>query len=156
MKLYRLTPSVFILLVFVTTVLLSACAGPDDKDIQKKASAALQGEPALKDVKVSVESGEVTLTGTCESANCDSLAEEKVKNIDGVKSIKNQVSNVMTDLTLRTSVQSIVSQYEGVQADVAGGVVVLRGSIEKKQVQPLINELQALKPKKLDNQLAIQ
>jgi hypothetical protein len=35
-------------------------------------------------------------------------------------------------------------------------VVVLRGSINRNQIQPLMNELTNLQPKKIDNQLAIK
>jgi hyperosmotically inducible protein len=97
------------------------------------------------------------LGGTCDTQDCEALAEQKVKALKGVKSIENRVNaDRATDLTLRTSVQAIISKYEGVQADVAGGMVVLRGSIDRNQVQPLMNELQALQPRKLDNQLAIR
>lgn len=136
---------------------LSACGSPDDKDIQRNVIQELQNNPELKGITSSVKEGVVTLSGNCQSAGCDSLAETQVKKIDGVKSVNNQMQNeATTDLTLRTSVQSIISRYDGVQADVAAGVVVLRGTIEKKQVDPLMNELQALKPKKLDNQLAVK
>ncbi|QJD95740.1 BON domain-containing protein [Mucilaginibacter robiniae] len=137
--------------------LISACGGPNDKDIQANVAKALQSNPALKGVTSNVKDGVVTLSGACQGEGCDSLAEQQVKKIDGVKSVKSQMSHeATTDLTLRTTVQSIVSRYDGVQADVAAGVVVLRGTIEKKQVEALMNELQALKPKKLDNQLAVK
>jgi hypothetical protein len=61
-----------------------------------------------------------------------------------------------TDLTLRTSVQTIISKYQGVQADVVAGVVILRGTIQRDQLQPLMNELSSLSAKKIDNELAVQ
>ena len=61
-----------------------------------------------------------------------------------------------TDLTLRTSVQSIVTKYAGVQAEVASGEVVLRGTISRDLLEPLMTELKALNAKKIDNQLAIK
>jgi len=136
---------------------LSSCGGPSDKDLQDKVSKALQTNTDFKGVTNVVKDGAVTLSGNCMGNGCDSLAEQEVKKIEGVKSVNNQIQHeATTDLTLRTSVQSIISRYEGVQADVAAGVVVLRGTIEKKQIEPLMNELQVLKPKKLDNQLAVK
>lgn len=137
-------------------LLLSACGGHSDKDIQQNVTKELQKNPDFKGVNANVKDGVVTLSGNCQGDNCDSLVTQQVKKIDGVKSVKTQMQSASTDLTLRTSVQSIVSRYNGVQADVAAGVVVLRGTIEKKQLEPLMSELQALKPKKLDNQLAVQ
>jgi len=137
--------------------LLSSCGGPNDKELQDKITKALQTNPDFKGITDSVKDGVVTLSGNCLSNSCDSLAEQEVNKIDGVKSVNNQIQHEASiDMTLRTSVQSVISRYDGVQADVAAGVVVLRGTIEKNQVEPLMNELQALKPKKLDNQLAIK
>ncbi|QJD95420.1 BON domain-containing protein [Mucilaginibacter robiniae] len=117
----------------------------------------LQQNPQFKEIGATVKDGVVTLSGNCENGDCDSLAAQQVKTVGGIKSIDNQIhKQEKTDLTLRTSVQSVVSKYDGVQADVAAGVVVLRGSIDKKDVNSLMTELQVLKPKKLDNQLAVK
>ncbi|MFD0795421.1 BON domain-containing protein [Mucilaginibacter litoreus] len=157
MKQNNLTRSLAVLTIGLGMGVITSCGGPDDQNIQTNVKKELQSEAGLKDVKATVKDGVVKLEGNCNGENCDSLATRKTKAVAGVKSVENTITkSVETDLTLRTAVQSVVSKYQGVQADVAGGVVVLRGSIAKNQVQPLINELQALKPKKLDNQLAVQ
>lgn len=157
MKKTQLKRAVQLLPAVIILFFMSACGGHSDKDIQENVDKQLQQNADLKGISATVKDGVVTLTGNCTSDNCDSLATQQVKGVDGVKSVDNQIQKqVTTDVTLRTSVQSIVSKYDGVQADVAGGVVVLRGSIEKSQLDPMMNELQALKPKKLDNQLAIK
>lgn len=158
MKNYNLKKVSLPVLLTGLMFLAYACSHqPKDDEILTSANKQLQENPAFSDITASVKDGVLTLTGVCGSANCDSLAADGLKGLEGVKSIENKIQiHLETDLTLRTSVQSIISKYEGVQADVASGVVVLRGSIDKKLVEPLMTELKALKPKKLDNQLALK
>jgi osmotically-inducible protein OsmY len=150
-------------LVLPVAILLAAsCGGRSDEkiqsDVQEKMQANAGNNSMYKNVTATVKDGVVQLSGECEGSNCADSAAMLVKNIDGVKNVTNNVKQAQTgtDLTLRTSVQTIISKYQGVQADVATGVVVLRGSIQRDQLQPLMNELHALQPKKIDNQLAIQ
>ena len=42
------------------------------------------------------------------------------------------------------------------EADVKDGVVTLRGNIRQDQLQPLIDKVHGLKPKKVENQLVIK
>ena len=142
-------------------LLLASCGGRSDDKIQKDIQEQLQGKDgrtAYQSVKATVKDGTVQLSGTCEGGNCADSVATLVKKVDGVKNVENNIQQAQaeTDLTLRTSVQSIISRYQGVQADVAAGVVVLRGVIQRDQIQPLMNELHSLQPKKIDNQLAIQ
>jgi hypothetical protein len=55
---------------------------------------------------------------------------------------------------MRTSLQSILSNIPGVQADVTFGVIVLRGTIDR-DLQPLMSDLTKLNPEKIDNQLSV-
>jgi osmotically-inducible protein OsmY len=141
-------------------VFFSAGCGnkPDDTEIQQHVMEQLNANPNFKDVNATVENGIVRLDGKCEGENCVAEVEQKVKEIQNVDSVENnvQLKETETDLTLRSSVQNIISKYEGVQADVAAGVIVLRGTINRNQLQPLMNELSALSPKKIDKQLAVQ
>ncbi|HUC81204.1 MAG TPA: BON domain-containing protein [Flavisolibacter sp.] len=149
-------------LLLVTGICFTACGSRSDEEIKKDISSRLAGNAAgglhYANVQADVKEGVVTLTGQCEGENCVDSLSTRLNEVDGVKEVKNNVTmaDMQTDYTLRTSVQAIISKYQGVQADVAGGVVVLRGTIARDQVQPLMNELSTLKAKKLDNQLAIQ
>ncbi len=145
------------LLIGSLFLFFSCNSTPNDDEIMANVNKRLQDNQSFSAITAMVKDGVVTLNGTCEGEACAMQVEEKIKEADGVKSVQNNIKNeVGTDLTLRTSVQSIISNYDGVQADVAGGIIVLRGSIDRNQVQPLMNELEALKPKKLDNQLAVK
>lgn len=156
MKLFnKLTALVGIVMILSFAV---ACGSkPNDEQIQANVDKQLQENQALRGITATVKDGVVTLSGNCEGEDCVTLAAQEVEKAEGVQQVENNVQrNEGTDLTLRTSVQSIISKYAGVQADVAAGVIVLRGTIARDQVQPLMNELHALQPKKLDNQLAVQ
>jgi hyperosmotically inducible periplasmic protein len=64
---------------------------------------------------------------------------------------------VQADDPLKASVNSAITKYEGVQADVKDGIITLRGTIpDKDKLQQLMMDLNALKPKKIDNQLVIK
>lgn len=155
-------PKNFIWNVILTTTLFfvaSACNNnPSDEEIQKNVTAQLQENQLYSGVSGTVNEGVLTLEGNCEGENCTSQIEKELADIEGVKSVTNNIqqTDAATDLTLRSSVQSVISKYAGVQADVASGVVVLRGTIDRSQLQPLMNELETLGAKKLDNQLAVK
>ena len=91
----------------------------------------------------------VTLTGTCNGNGCVADVEKNVAKIGGVKHVVNNLSTSATEFTLRTSIQSIVTKYAGVEAAVAAGEVVQRGTISRDVLQPLMTELKALNAKKL-------
>jgi hyperosmotically inducible periplasmic protein len=153
--------AMFIVLTVFTMV---ACNNRSDDAIQNDvrehigSSRNTSGTNAYANVEATVNKGVVTLTGQCEGENCADSLVNRVKEIEGVKDVESNLQQTAapTDFTLRTSVQTIISKYQGVQADVAGGVVVLRGSILREQLQPLMNELSTLQARQIDNQLAVQ
>lgn len=65
----------------------------DDSVITTKAKAAIFNTPDLKTLQISVETrkGEVLLSGFVDSAAAKMKAEEVVKNVGGVKSVKNSL-----------------------------------------------------------------
>ncbi len=130
---------------------------PDDKEIQDAVIKQLQVNKNYTGVNSTVKDGTVTLGGTCEGDNCATDIANNIKGIDGVQTVENNITkDNSTDLTLRTSVQSIITKYPGVQADVAAGVVVLRGNIDRENLQSLMSDLGALHPDKIDNQLVVK
>lgn len=159
----KTTQNYFRLALLSSVLFLSACGSNqnDDeiqKDVTKILSSNAYGSQVYGDITASVKGGVVTLDGQCGGDNCSDSAIARIEKSDGVKNIVNNIEETAapTDLTLRTSVQTIISKYPGVQADVAAGVIVLRGTLKRDQLQPLMNELSSLKAKKIDNQLAIQ
>jgi hyperosmotically inducible periplasmic protein len=130
---------------------------PDDAAIQESVDERMQANAMYEGVTATVANGVVTLNGECDGENCVTNIENEIRQDKNVDSVINNISQAETetDLTLRTSVQSITSKYGGVQADVDHGVIILRGNISKDQLQPLMNEISTLQPKKIDNQMLV-
>ena len=142
-------------LITAMTAMLFSCGGHDDGEIKEDVTKRLQD--SYRNVTANVADGIVTLTGNCEGEDCAAGAARLIADVPGVDSIQNNIQGMTnTDLTLRTSVQAVISKYQGVTADVVDGNVVLRGTIVRDQVQSLLSELEMLRPKQIDNQLAIQ
>jgi hyperosmotically inducible protein len=141
-----------------------ACA-PKDTDIEKEINEKLN----TPSVQVTVHEGVATIVGTCDDDAFKKNIERSVKAVKGVKTVINNcqipVANVETpaaaviinsDADLDKSVSKVVKAYDGVSATVVGGVVTLSGEIKRSQLAPLIQSVQELKPKKVENKLTIK
>jgi hyperosmotically inducible periplasmic protein len=161
MKNIGLKWNVWMLLVAVFSFALTACKGKNkDGDIQTAFAYKAQTDPNLAGVSATVAEGTVTLTGTCADENCRTNAEKTVKDIDGVKKVVNNIQvaqvQVTDDAPLRKSVEEVVSRYDGVQADVSNGIITVRGQLKRDDWMKLRPELDALRPKRVDNQLVLK
>jgi hyperosmotically inducible periplasmic protein len=150
------------LLLSIIVISFTSCKKKNrDADIQTAFNSKVQSDPSLAGVSATVQDGTVTLTGTCADENCRANAEKSVKDIEGVDKVVNniQVATVVVtgDDTLRSTAMEAIKKYDGVQADVNDGVITLRGTVENREkLQDLMMELNALKPKRIDNQLVIK
>jgi copper chaperone CopZ len=151
---FKLNPLLAIALLLIA---VSCNDKPNDKEIQDNVTKTLQANKNYAGVNSTVKDGTVTLTGMCEGDNCATDIENNIKDVNGVQKVENNVTkDNSTDMTMRTSVQSIITKYPGVQADVAGGVIVLRGTIDRDNLQSLMSDLGTLHPEKIDNQLVVK
>lgn len=152
-----------ILLGMSLALSLVACA-PKDADIQKEINEKLSDTP---EVQVTVQDGVATISGVCEDEAFKKNIQKSVKAVKGVKSVVNNCQIVAPqtaeaaviispDTELDKSVHKVVDSYDGVSATVVGGVVTLSGEIKRNQLQPLIQSIQELNPKKVDNKLTIK
>lgn len=149
------------LVLAMTLFLTPACKGKNrDAEIQTAINSKTQTDPNLAGVSATVVNGEVTLTGSCADEPCRQNAEKAVKDVDGVKKVVNNITvapvTVTPDTQLESSVKEVASRYEGVQASVSDGVVTLRGTVKRDQLQNLMQDINALRPKRIDNQLVIK
>lgn len=136
--------------------ILSCSSKPDDKEIQENVTKHLQIDKNYAGVTSTVNEGVVTLSGMCEGNDCVTDIEKDVAGITGVSKVENNISkDNSTDMTMRTSLQSILIKYPGVQAEVTFGVIVLRGTIDRDNLEPLMSDLTKLNPEKIDNQLSV-
>jgi len=147
------------LLIACFAIFFASCNNkPTDAELQKSVDTTLKNNNNYTGVTASVNKGIVTLNGTCQGENCATDIEKKIKQDDNIDSVINNIHESVqeTDLTLRTSVEAIISNYPGVEADVAAGVVVLRGSIARDHLAELMDSISALNPAKIDNQMVVK
>lgn len=63
---------------------------------------------------------------------------------------------IAEDDALQTGVKDATKDYPGVQATVNNGEITLTGQIERSRLPNLMQSLNSLKPKKINNQLTIK
>lgn len=136
---------------------------PKDSKIQDDFQAKAKENPQLRTISANVSEGVITLTGQCPDETCRTNAEQAAREVKGVKSVVNNITVTETapvviadDATLDDAVDEIVKKYKDVDADVENGVVTLRGSIQRDQLQQLMMDLNAANPKKVNNQLTVK
>jgi hyperosmotically inducible periplasmic protein len=74
----------------------------DDTTISARAKAALIKDSNVKssDFSIEVYQGNVTLTGVAQTPTESKLAEEDIRSVEGVKSVKNDVRIASADTTV--------------------------------------------------------
>ncbi|MCU0387502.1 MAG: BON domain-containing protein [Chitinophagaceae bacterium] len=134
----------------------NACK-PKDADIQKAVETALA---SVDGVSSSVSEGVVTLTGTVASEDTKAAAETALKAIKGVKSITNNIQVVLPvisgDDVLTEGLKTALAAFSTVTGTVKDSVITLTGEIARGDLQKVIQAAQALRPKKVENQLTIK
>lgn len=154
--------------VSFAAISLVSCKGTQtDSEIQASINEKIASKDEMKGLQASVSNGVVTLSGECPTDECRKDCAEEVKEIKGVKSVQNNIQvasattapapvEVTADETLKNSVNDVVRNYQGVNAEVKDGVITLRGEIQRSRLQDLIVSLNELKPRKVENQLVIK
>jgi hyperosmotically inducible protein len=64
----------------------------DDKVIAKNVQSKLKQDPQLKNAKVEVNGGVVSLTGEVKSIDASAKASEVARSVAGVRSVKNDLT----------------------------------------------------------------
>jgi hyperosmotically inducible protein len=144
-------------LVFGALATLPACKSQVEKDAELKSKV----EAAAPNVNVTVSEGVVTISGTVNDEATRSNTEAAVKAVSGVKSVVNDLSVpppviINPDQTLIDGVNGILANYQGVFASVQDGVVTLTGELKRAELAGLMQAVNALRPKSVNNQLTIK
>jgi hyperosmotically inducible protein len=156
----------FMMALFISVALLSC--GVKDSTIQKQIAEAAVTTPAMNGVSATVAEGVVTLTGEVKEDASKAACESAVKSIKGVKSVVNNITVaapppppaampvVAQDVALTKGVTDATKDFPAVKATVADGVITLTGEIKRAALPKLMQTLNSLQPKKIDNQLTIK
>lgn len=149
-------------LLLIGVMAMTGCK-PKDADIEKNVITALGAYPG---VQVRVEDGVATLSGEVADEATRSAAETAAKGVKGVKSVTSNITvtpppapvTINPDTTLQETANAAISglNLTNVQASVQDGVITLTGQIKKADLQPLIQKLNELKPKRVENKLTIK
>jgi len=149
----------------LAAVMLATGCGQKDSDIKTSVEEKLKTNTEMTTpATVAVADGVVTLTGECKDDACKAKCEELAKSAKGVKSVVNNMTVapvtppvvVSTDDALSKGVTDATKDHPTVKATVVDGVVTLTGEIKRDQLQKLMQSLNSLKPKKIENQLTIK
>ena len=157
----------FMMALFISVALLSC--GVKDSAIQKQIAEAANTTPALSGVTATVAEGVVTLSGEVKDDASKAASESAVKGIKGVKSVVNNITVtppppppaapspvVAQDVALTKGVTDATKDFPAIKATVADGVITLTGEIKRAALPKLMQTLNSLQPKKIDNQLTIK
>lgn len=139
---------------------LTAC-GPKDADIKVAADQAVSG---ISGATVDVAKGVATLSGQVADDAAKASAETAVKAVKGVKSVVNNITVappppppvISADDSLKTNVTAALKDYPTLTADVKDGVVTLTGEIQRSALPKVMQALNALHPKKIENKATVK
>lgn len=156
MKILKLIPA----LVLVAGLSFVGCK-PKDADIKTSVENNLKANPDAANVMVMVNDGVATLSGEVKDEATKAAVENTTKDTKGVKSVVNNTTVAMAftppvitaDDPLMSAVKDATKDHPTVNATVNDGVITLTGTIDQSKLQPLMETLNSLHPKKIDNQL---
>ncbi len=142
---------------------MTSCKSQEKKDAETKGKI----EAAVPGVTVTVKDGVATLSGEMTDDASKAAAEEAVKKVDGVKSVVNNATiapqvpppapvTINPDEALTTAATAAIKDYTSVSASVKDGVVTLNGEIKKADLPKLMQAINAIQPKKVENKLTIK
>lgn len=153
-----------LMVAVLSGTLLYSCKPGDDK-IQKSVETALSTSSSDA-IKAEVKEGVVTLTGTVESQEAKSMAEQTVKGVKDVKSVVNNIQvrtpqpavTINPDETITTTVDNALKAggFTNVKVSVMDGEVTLTGDVKRADLEKVLQIANESKPKKVNNQLTIK
>jgi hyperosmotically inducible protein len=147
-------------LLLTTLISLNSCKSKvKDGDLKSSVEAALRANPETAGVSVEVKDGVATLGGQVTDESARAKASELAKATPHVKSVENNITvsapppapvEISPDEALTSRVKDATKDYPGVTATVNDGVVSVSGNIKRDAWRKLKEDLDGLKPKKVD------
>jgi len=139
---------------------------PKDADIKTAVEQAVAALPDATGATIEVKDGVATISGIFKDEAAKAAAEAAAKAVKGVKSVINNGTIeapvvaapvvIAADDPLTKSVADATKDFPTVKAEVKDGVVTLTGEITKPNLIKLMQSVNALKPKKVDNELTVK
>ncbi|MCD2421804.1 BON domain-containing protein [Niabella pedocola] len=143
---------------------LPSCKGKSDADIKTEVDAKLATNPDFAQLSSDVKDGAVTISGTVKDDATKTAVDPAVKEVKGVKSVVNNASipppppppTINPDDLLNTAVADAIKDHPGVKAEVKDGVVTLTGEIKKADLATLMQKVNSIHPRKVEQKLTVK
>ena len=97
----------------------------------------------------------IAVTATAGLGSCKGKADKNTTTTVDSPTTTTAPVEVSPDETLRNAVKDATKDYPTVTATVANGEVTLTGTLERSRLEPLMQSIQSLNPKKVNNQLTL-
>jgi hypothetical protein len=115
----------------------------------------------MKNLKLSAIGLAFLMTAATTVQSCKSKSKETTTdttNISAPVTVTPEPAPVQisADDSLKTGARDATKDYPGVTADVANGEITLTGEIERSKLQDLMQTLNSLRPKKINNNLKVK
>lgn len=164
MKNLKRKMTAFVMAITFIGLTITGCKStPSDADLKTTIEKSLHDNSQLSAAEVTVEKGVATISGQAKDEASKEAVAKSIAAVPGVKSVVNNLTvdvnqiAITADDPLAIAVKDATKDYPTVIATVSGGIVTLKGEIQKANLQKLMIALNALKPKKVDNsQLVIK
>ena len=103
----------------------------------------------------------LALSAGLDLASCKNKAKENPDSTTTTTSADSNNANssapeISSDATLESGVKDATKDYPGVTATVSNGEVTLTGTLERDKLPTLMQSIQGLSPKKVNNQLTLK
>jgi len=147
----------------ILVAMATACkSGPEDPAITASVKSKMALDTTVPAMKINVDTkdGAVTLTGEVESDAAKQKAETIAKGVEGVKSVKNNITvkppmpvapppAAGNDAAIKKAVEDklTAAKVTGVTVAVTGGVATLSGTVPKGQMAKAVQAANEANPK---------
>ena len=161
MKVFRLVS--MLALILAVGVATTSCKKVKDADVQAAAQMALAANPDLADVSVAVLDQVATLSGTVKEMHPNLREKLLWQRLENVKSVAINIEVVppapdftAIDAALNSGLADALKDHATVKAEVKDGVVTLTGEIRKRDLQKLMEKVNALNPQQVVNNITVK
>jgi len=142
-------------------LLLGACGGKSDAELQSASDKAIKADAATSGVTVEVKDGVATIKGDVKDEAAKAKAEE-LANVEGIKSVTNDVSVVAPVPEASGSDDEVKKKIEdgwkkvgcvGATVEVKDGVATYSGTVPADKYVECVQAVSQAGPKDIENKL---
>ncbi|MCF3112012.1 BON domain-containing protein [Niabella sp. CC-SYL272] len=131
----------------------ASCGGKKtEAEIGGSVTAALHKNKDLAHITVTAHEGVATLSGWVKEPAMASAAEAVALEVEGIQEVVSELAigiNPAEQEQLGAAVRNVIRPYERISAIISDSVVMLNGRISKSSLPVLVQQLEALKVKKV-------